>query len=819
MRLPVLLLLLSGTAALTYQVVWFRWFALIFGVSAESAGTVVAAFFLGLALGSAAAPRALRRHSAASLFLGAELGIGLFGLVMLFVLPRLPPALSGLPPGLPWRVAASFALLVLPTFFMGLSFPAIVGAAVRTTRTGPDLSTLYAANTVGAILGAATCGFWWIPHVGLDGAAAIAVGANFLAALGATRLPGAAARTGGPGPPGRSEAPSRAAPVRAPERSQSRGALLVLSVTGFASIASEVTWTKTLVLLTGGTVYGFTLILAIFLSGLAAGAAVARRMLATTIRPGGVLGVGMLATGAALLLARSLLTWIPTVADATRAVGSPTTSMLLQALFVAGILLPPTFLMGALFPTALTVFAGSRNTAARVGPAYAVNTLASVAGSLAAGLWLIPRLGSDAVLAGCALLVLAAAPLLPGTGRIRIARAAAVGLGVAVVVWAPGLRFEPLIASVRYEFDEGAPGPPEFHFLQEGRTGIVSVVTYGSSRARLQNNGLNESLLDLQDPSFGAPAEVWLGLAPWLLHPAPETAFVAGYGGGVTVRALLDTSLREVQVAELEAATVAAARSVLGEAARLGDTRLRLAIADARHRLLRDRSTFDVIVSQPSHPWRSGASALFTHEFFALVRSRLESDGVFAQWINLFNMDRETLLSLAGTFYDTFPHGFSLAFPETGDLLLLGSPRRMAVPLEQSGRVVPPTAPTGRELLTRFALSRAQWVGLSQGAPRSTDRNLLAEVRLATLRGRALAPDENPYALLEEESTYDLDAVVPKAARTATLEHVAAELLDRGDLPRARRVRHRLAELDGDAAARLDQRLSGGLAAPVRAGP
>ncbi|NNE43364.1 MAG: fused MFS/spermidine synthase, partial [Gemmatimonadetes bacterium] len=575
---------------------------------------------------------------------------------------------------------------------------------------------------------------------------------------------------------------------------QTRAALLVLAVTGFVSIASEVTWTKTLVLLTGGTVYGFTLILAIFLSGLAAGATAARRF-ATA----GNLGTLLLATGAALIVARSLLTWIPAAAEAARGAASPTTALFLQALFVTATLFPPTFLFGALFPTAMAAYAGDgRSVAARVGPAYALNTLASVGGSLAAGLWLIPRIGSDAVLAGCAVLLLAAVPWLPGSGRVRAVRTVAAAVGIAGVALAPGVRFEPLITSVRYEFDEGMTDTPRFHYLEEGRTGVISVVTYGSSRARLQSNGLNESLLDLEDPAFGSAPEVWLGRTPVLVHPDPETAFVAGYGGGVTARALLDTSLREVHVAELEAATVSAVRTVLGAGARLDDPRLHLEIEDARHVLLRTSRRFDVIVSQPSHPWRSGASALFTQEFFALVRSRLEADGVFAQWINLFNMDRTTLLSLAGTFYDTFPHGFSLAFPQTGDLILLGSRAEVRLPDDV-------------EITTRFALSRAQWVALSEGLPRSTDRNLLAEMRLATLRGRTPAPQENPYALLDDESTYDLDRVVPPAARVPVLQRAADRFIARGDFPGARRVRERLAELDPEAAAALDRRLAGGL--------
>jgi len=817
-RLATLLLLLSGASALTYQVVWARLLSLSLGVSSQAVAVVVAAFFLGIALGSASAPRVLRRFDGFRAYLVVEGAIGVCGIALLHVLPRVGFAAAALPiPDPLGRFLVAFAALLLPTFAMGASFPLLTAAVVRGGSTGEGIGTLYAANTLGAVLGASLGGFWWIPAIGLDGATYVAAGLDFavvLAGLAALpRLPPAvpaAAPDPAPGP--RADGAMRGA------------ALVVLAATGFASIATEVAWTRTLILVTGGTVFGFAAILTIFLAGLALGAAAVRRRLDRITSPASALFVVLVLLGASLAGSRAVLSLLPRLLAGAPGCAAAVDPLRLAA--VAVTLLPPTLLFGAAFPLALAIRcpdpAGVRH---GLGRAYAVNTVAGVAGSLLAALWWIPAYGTDAVLRGSALLLLALpfawVPRVASRGVRRTGMAVAVA-GAAFVLLGPGLRWEPLVLSV--PDPDAAPGEAaDVLFLREGRTAVVSVITRDGRYAIVQNNGWKESRLDREHPERGPVAETLLGVVPVVLHGRARSGFVVGYGGGVTARAMLATDLERLRVLELEAAIPAAVVSVLGADPARADARLDLVIGDARLDLATRDERYDVIVSQPSHPWRAGASALFTTEFFRLVRSRLAPGGVCAQWINLFRMDESTFRSLLGTFFDVFPHGFTLSVDETGDFLLFGCREELRVAWPElrdrvarlgAGAPAPPGLDDATDVLARFAWSRGGALRFANGAPRNTDRNLLSEVRLAALRpGPAGTVD--PASLLDRRDAFDLAALLPPAECGDALAAIGNRLADRGDVTAARRAADRLRTVDAARAALLEERLAGGLRTPV----
>jgi hypothetical protein len=259
----------------------------------------------------------------------------------------------------------------------------------------------------------------------------------------------------------------------------------------------------------------------------------------------------------------------------------------------------------------------------------------------------------------------------------------------------------------------------------------------------------------------------------------------------------------------------------IGLARVLEDPRLDLRIADARHVLLRDERTYDFVLSQPSHPWRAGASALFTTEFFEIVRERLASGGVFVQWLNLFHMDRTTLTAIGGSFYDVFASGFTLEFMETGDLLLVGStsamsidPERIAARLSRYGDSaalsVAGLQSTG-DLLARFSWSRAQMRAAGSPTSRNTDDDLFAEFRLARWRAATLPRDEDPYATLASVASFDVEGLVAPDHLVPLLHDLVERLADDGSLPRARLALERLATVDSAAADGLAPRLAGGI--------
>jgi spermidine synthase len=464
-----------------------------------------------------------------------------------------------------------------------------------------------------------------------------------------------------------------------------------------------------------------------------------------------ILVYGLLALGTAIGLTRPLLALAPAVMTSEFAAGAPA---LAAYGFVMAVLAAPTLLLGALFPVSLELYCtGTGDLRKRAGRAYAFNTLAGIAGSVAAGFWVIPEFGTDRLLLGLAwVLILAALACVFWSGpavRRGFATTGAVLLAAAVFA-VPALDFRPLVRAVTARDPATAGDDPatwHFEYFREAQAGVVSVLTRDGVAGALQTNGLTESHINFLDPTVSSPTESLLGLMPYLLHRDPRTAFVVGFGGGNTAFALTRTrDLERIRVVELEPAIVDAVHTVTrGFVPALVDPRVELDINDARNALLVDESLYDLIVSQPSHPWLAGSGTLFTREFFSIVNSRLEPGGIFGQWVNLFHMDSVTLGAILKSFYEVFPYGFTLRPGGGRDLLVFGSqwplvfdPDRLETRFAHRelnthlGRFGKRSAAS---FLEEFALSRTEILLAVQTGPANTDTNLLSEVRLATLGG------------------------------------------------------------------------------------
>lgn len=825
-QLAAIYLLLSGIASLTYQVTWVRLLGLSIGATAAAIGTVLAAFFFGMAAGSYLAERITRnRIHDLRAYVVLEALIGLSGLLLLPALLHLDLIMAWLPAGggsLGVKFMLAMILLCIPTACMGATFPVMASILIRREGDmGRRLSRLYSLNTAGAVLGAGLSGFVFIPLWGLDGAIFIAVALNLAIALSAVyfnrrlHLP----------PLETSPATARAgdkpafAPLRIP-------AAIVLFATGFVAIATEVGWTKYLIIFAGSTIYGFAAILTIFLLGIAAGAWAMQSRLSRLRNPPLALAGGLIALAGALLLTRAGLSLVPTIYEAINHLAVPGAVMrAVKYAVIFALLFPPTFLFGALFPLNLQLYCGDlAGVRTRIGRAYAINTVASVTGSILAGFYIIPRFGTDTLLTSMAAVILVL-PLLFLTSLPQWqprAAIAALAAGALIAAWTlPHLDYRALIASVdyRYDMDVEPEKNPEFLFLREGKAGVVSVVTHDGVIAKVQNNGLKESIIDLHDPYRTLLMESLLGLLPYFLHDNPKSAFVLGYGGGVTTRALAFTDVGAVRVVELEPAMIEAARLLYPRGpAWLDDARVRVDINDARNTLLVEKNQrYDIVAAQPSHPWRAGAANVFTQEFFSIVRSRMNPGGIYAQWVNLFNMDATTLRAIFKAFYTVFPHGMSFAHFGTGDYVLIGSMHplqfdyaRMATRMARPGikellrrhAIHEPKA-----LLTYFGLSRAEMVRAAGAATPNNDTNILSEVRLSALERDAPSGAEEPYGFLLAQFNADLAPYFPPASAGLRLYDLGTHVLANGYWEMAQKIGQSLRGIDSVRAQWLDYEL------------
>lgn len=776
LRLAALFLLLSGIASLTYQVIWVRLLGLSMGSTSASISTVLAAFFMGLALGSYLAERITRnRINSLKPYLLLEVIIGLSGLVLLPVLLNLDAIMAASPvlgSTLLMKFIVTTVLLLVPTICMGATFPVMASILIRRkNEVGLRVSQLYSLNTAGAVLGAALAGFFFVPNWGLDGAVYIAFGINlFIVVTGfyfnsRIELPPLEEST-----PYEEEVATTRTSIKegAPLRKR---ALLVLFATGLVSIATEVGWTKYLSIFTGTTIYGFAAILTIFLIGIASGSWAIKSYLERMQRPELWMAFGLVLLGASLLLTRAGLTWIPPIYQAMNHFPAPVgVSLLVKYIFVFVLIFPPTFLFGALFPLNLRLYCGNlQGVRARIGKAYAVNTVASIIGSIMAGFWLIPEFGTDVLLTAMAFVLLVLPFMfIPALSyripQIAVASFAAIALTGNWIL--PHLNYKDLISSVQYDDDSYAGKKAKYLFLKEGKVGVISMVTYDGRHVKLQDNGLNESFIDLEDPNNMLLAESLLGLVPYMLQENPRTAFIVGFGGGITTRALTMTKLNSIRVVELEPVVVDAGKAIRGgKIPALQDSRVKLEFNDARNTLLVEKNKYDIIASQPSHPWLARASNVFTRDFFTLVKSRLNKGGIFGQWVNLFHMDATTLKSLMRSFYEVFPYGMTFANIDTGDFLMFGSDSPTVFNYDRiKRRLNEPKIKTilsyynvysVKDLLWYFSLSRDQAVTVSKQVPANTDTNILSEVRLSII-GKKPPPAEDPYKFLKQTYSFNV---------------------------------------------------------------
>ncbi len=715
--------LLSGASGLVYQVVWSRSLTLVFGSTTQGIATVLAAFMGGLALGSWLAARVGDRVASPLRIYGLlEGGIALLSLAVLLLLPaleglyqilygRVPLSLGGLTA---LRLVLASLFLLPATTLMGATLPVLSASFERMGRVaGQGASILYAFNTIGAVAGSAAAGFLLLPALGATGTTLAAAAGNLAAALGALWLSRQVEEQGrqmrvpfasGKGAP-RDEAPAEEEALPAATRAAVTAAI---AASGAAALVLEVCWTRTLSLTLGSSTQAFTIMLTTFLIGLAGGSALTSRWLGRLRDPAGVFAMAEIGAGFAVYAGIFLFPELPyaflKLYGATRE--APELFHLGRFTLAAAIMLAPTLLLGATFPLALRcVRLGARDAARPVGLLYSVNTLGAIAGSLTAGFVLIPAVGLRLTLVIAAMVCLAiGAALLALSSRarhaVRWAFASAIflimpGLPLGAPAWNPMLMTSGVFQYAPRFLDQL---PTRAAFLEYHdprsqlyyRDGLTTTVTV--EKRPMRSDGKVWLVLTVNgkvDASTVGDMEtqILLGQAPLLISKDPSNVLVIGWGSGITVGSTLaHESVRSVRVVEIEEAVVEASglfRDFNGDPRK--DPRIELEINDARHSLLVDPRRYDVIISEPSNPWLSGPSRLFTREFFEMARERLAPGGILCQWVQMYGLDVDSYLALLRTLSDVFADVVVLK-GSPGDTIVLASAEPIRFDLDQIQR-------------------------------------------------------------------------------------------------------------------------------------
>jgi spermidine synthase len=680
----------SGLSAFLYQTTWLREFRLIFGNSTAASAAVLGIFMGGLGLGSALlgkraerTTRPLAFYAKLELLIAASAALtpALIWLIRAIYVSSGGTFAMGTFLGAIVRLLLSAIVLAVPTVLMGGTLPAMARFAVSDHDDGRrGLALLYGMNTLGAVAGAASGTFYLFERFGNHTTLYLACILNAAVAGIAWLI-------------SRGETLPEQPTLPCPEETSVESAaplpviLVASAVTGFVFLLMELVWYRMLSPIFGGTAFTFGLILAVALFGIGLGGLM-YSLAAGRGRP-------TLNAFACTCALEALFVTIPFALGDRLAI----LAMLLQPLGSLGfygsvlgwallscvIVLPPAIIAGIQFPMLLGLLGRGRdNVGTQTGAAYAWNTAGAIAGSLAGGFGFIPVFTATGTWKLVAFLLVlsafgAAVAGQRGLGRpLRALPSILVG-AVVLVMWGfatgPTAAWRHAQLSSLKKYDRT---PNETRdLLQALRRDIfwqadgveTSIgISKGKSLAFIVN-GKSDG-----NAKRDAGTQVMSGLLAGLIHSHPQSAAVIGLGTGSTAGWLAAIpAIERVDAVELEPVlTKFAAECAPVNHDALKNPKLNLIIGDGRELLLTTRQKYDLVVSEPSNPYRAGIASLFTREYYQAIADKLNSGGLFAQWMQAYDMDLRTIHIFYATVGSVFPH-IETWQTQSGDLLLIAS--------------------------------------------------------------------------------------------------------------------------------------------------
>ena len=791
--------LLSGAAALIYEVLWVRHLSLIFGGSHLAVTTVLSVFMAGLALGSYLIGKRVTKFTKLLRLYGTlELGVAFSALVFVLLLKLYPPvyiALAGAAPMSPLylsfiRVTFAVIALIVPTTLMGGTLPVLSGFISRRAKgLGSHLSFLYGVNTLGAVVGTMAAGFFLLRFFGTRTTMVIAVAINVTVGLLAVLLQNRAeavledgSAESEPGRNARSEAATPSANVQ--YLFSLKLVLWGIGVSGFCALGYEVLWTRILSIVVGASVYGFTTMLVAFLLGIALGSAaygLFLKLSALVRRDGSrsplisVVGFGIVQViiGVAALLVSLYIRDLPAnsvfLQNYFSGLGMGLFGARQWASFTLAFsyMVVPAFFMGLAFPLAGKVHAEYRNVVGRaVGEVLAFNTVGAILGAAITGFAFVYLLGIQTSLQiltiiniGFGLLVIAS---VKNKKALNLGTAAAVAAVLLFVTIHPGIwrMWDTNYFAVYRTNDPGAFRTPEMIreaieqtdvlYYAEGIQAIVSSIRVKGGYQAFLTNGRVEA----STHNEGLQCQYTLGHLPMLLNKDPRKVFVLGTGSGMTLGATsVHPSVEEITLAEIEPKVIGVARTFSEYNHNAVDNpKVKIVFNDGRNFLMTTKEKFDVITADPIHPWFSGAGYLYTTEYFRLAAEHLNPGGVACQWLPVYELTTDDLRSILSTFSENFR--YVMVWLTHDDAELVGSNAPILIDEEElQGRIssTPEVLSdlqrvkmgSAEDLLSYFVMGTEGAKAFSRGGTVNTDENLYLEFSAPLSVGKASLMEQN----------------------------------------------------------------------------
>ncbi|HEV8541650.1 MAG TPA: SAM-dependent methyltransferase [Verrucomicrobiae bacterium] len=691
---PLLLLFFAtGCAALIYEVVWFQLLQLVIGLGNVSLAVVLGTYMGGMCLGSLFVTRLVpRRFHPLRVYAMIELLIALCGVALLFLIPAIAEFYTefmgrGLPSLLLRAFFAGICLLP-PTVLMGATLPVLSRSVEHRHNAASWIGFFYTANIVGAVFGCLLAGFYLLRVFDSATAAYVAAGINTAVAIASVLLAIVI----------KPSAPAVEVALERPDASseENRSALspqthfpiyLALGLSGMSALGAEVVWTRLLSLVLGGTVYTFSIVLAVFLLGLGLGSGLGSVWSRLMKRPSVAFSLcqALLAIAigwSAYAIARSLPYWPVNPSISL----SPWFNFQLDIARCLWAVLPAAILWGASFPLALAAIQSSQeDSAAAVGRLYAANTLGAIVGALLFTLVVIPVAGTHhaeqiliaiAALSGMLLLFSTDQTTEPHLPQFRpprligacalIAISALLILNVSPAPWGLaaygrfmatyGRRLAPFIVDEKDVPTNG--GWPDIFctYHGEGLNGTVAVTKWKSGQRSFHSAGKVQASNEAQDMRL----QRMLGHISALVHEKPESVLVVACGAGVTAGSfVVHPEVKRIVICDIEPLVPKHVAPLFKQENYdvVNDPRTELVFDDGRHFVRTTKEKFDVITSDPIDPWVKGCAALNTVEYYQMCKEHLKPGGVMSLWIPLYESNSEATKTLIATFFQVFPNG------------------------------------------------------------------------------------------------------------------------------------------------------------------
>lgn len=696
--LLLLVFVLSGFAGLIYQSVWSQYLGLFLGHAAYAQALVLAIFMGGMAIGALIISNyGENQKNLIQKYAVIEAIIGVFGLLFHFIFnffvglsyDVLIPATdsSFLISVIRWSVAS---ILIIPqTILLGMTFPLMSGGLIRRfpNQDGSLLGGLYFTNSIGAAFGALLSTFVLLPKFGLMGATIVAGVLNILVAVFAFLL------SYRPEPNISNVSThinKQDTHINLKNSSLLRVVLFGTALSGAASFAYEIIWIRMLSMAVGSTLHAFELMLTSFIAGIAFGGLWVRKKADKTQVPLKFVGFMQIAMGLAalfsLLVYSHSFDWVGWLMQAlTKTESGYGLYTFGTAMIAILIMMPAAFFAGTTLPLFTVALLRHNHGEKAIGQVYASNTLGSIFGVFLTIYCLIPFLGLKLALVLSALIDMAIGVYLiryqaQTKQDFKIAGMAVFSVLIATAL-AMQVRFDPLkLASGVFRHGEASLGDDtKIAYYKDGKTASISAAYFsGSQTMNIATNGKPDAGVSMNPNNPPAPDESTMILAsalPLSFHSNPDNIGVIGFGSGMTTHTFLgDSRVKKVDTIEIEEAMVEGAK-VFGQRVERAyhDPRSHIIIDDAKSYFSGQKTKYDIIVSEPSNPWISGIGSLFATEFYEFIPRHLNDNGLFVQWIQLYEINDRLVSSILKGLTTNFAD--YKAYVIHSDLIIVASPK------------------------------------------------------------------------------------------------------------------------------------------------